>query len=90
MSRLLRLGRKLHGGPARRHRGQGMVEYALVLVLIALVVLVAIAELGNQVNLTFTDIQEALLNPSDPGSTQPYTCPGGGTAVLHGHKYHCQ
>lgn len=74
----------------KRQKGQGMVEYALILVLVAVVVLATLMTLGNQVNATFTDIQEALMNPSDPGATSPYTCPGGGTATLHGHKYHCQ
>jgi hypothetical protein len=46
--------------------------------------------MGNQVNLTFQDIQEAIANPSDPGASSPYSCPGGTTATLHGHKYHCQ
>ena len=90
MFRFTSVRRKLNGGPARLRRGQGMVEYALVLVLIAMVVVVAISVLGNEVNATFTDVEEALINPNDPGATQPYTCPGGGTAVLHGHKYHCQ
>jgi Flp pilus assembly pilin Flp len=67
-----------------------MVEFALLLVLIACVAIVTIAATGNQVNLTFQDIQEALANPSDPGSTSAYTCPDGSTATLHGHKYHCQ
>jgi pilus assembly protein Flp/PilA len=73
----------------QRRAGQGMVEYAIILVLIAVVVLVALGTVGNQVSATFTDIQEAVMNPDDPGATAPYTCPGGGTAVLHGHKYHC-
>ncbi len=67
-----------------------MVELALILVLIAVVAMVAVTEVGNQVNLTFQDIQEALANPSDPGASSPYACPGGTTATLHGHKYHCQ
>lgn len=67
-----------------------MVEYALILVLVAVVVLVTLMSVGNQVTATFTDIQEAIMNPGDPGSTSPYTCPNGSTAVLHGHKYHCQ
>ncbi len=74
----------------KRQKGQGMVEYALILVLVAVVVLVTLMSVGNQVNATFTDIQEAIMNPGDPGSTSPYTCPDGSTAVLHGHKYHCQ
>lgn len=67
-----------------------MVELALILVLIAVVVLATMTVMGNQLVLTFQDIQEAVTNPDDPGATSPYTCPGGGTAVLHGHKYHCQ
>lgn len=79
-----------HAGRRARRAGQAMVELALMLVLVALVVIITLATTGNQLNLTFQDIQEAVTNPSDPGSTSPYTCPGGGTAVLHGHKYHCQ
>ncbi len=67
-----------------------MVELALLLVLVALVAMVTIAATGNQVNLTFQDIQEALANPNDPGASTPYTCPNGSVATLHGHKYHCQ
>lgn len=73
-----------------RQRGQSMVELALILVLIAVVALTALTVMGNQVVLTYQDIQEAVTNPDDAGATSPYTCPGGGTAVLHGHKYHCQ
>lgn len=66
-----------------------MVEYAIILVLVACVCIVAISALGNQVNATFQDIEEALLNPNDPGAVATYTCPDGTVAVLHGHKYHC-
>jgi pilus assembly protein Flp/PilA len=74
----------------QQRKGQGMVEYALILVLVAVVVIVALATVGNQVNATFADIQEALMNPNDPGATSAYICPDNSTAVLHGHKYHCQ
>ncbi len=67
-----------------------MVEFALILVLVALMAILTLAATGNEVNLTFQDIQEAIANPSDPGASSPYTCPGGATATLHGHKYHCQ
>jgi Flp pilus assembly pilin Flp len=73
-----------------RGKGQSMVEYAIILVLVAVVVMVALATVGNQVNATFIDIQEALINPNDPGATSAYTCPDGTIATLHGHKYHCQ
>jgi Flp pilus assembly pilin Flp len=73
-----------------RRKGQSMVEFALILVLVAVVVIATLAVTGNQLVLTFQDIQEAVSNPSDTGSTSTYTCPDGTTAVLHGHKYHCQ
>lgn len=76
-------------GQAKR-KGQSLVELALILVLIAVVAMVALTAVGNQVSLTFIDIQEALANPNDPGSSSPYTCPNGTTATIHGHKYHCQ
>ena len=73
-----------------QRRGQSMVEMALILVLIAVVAMVALQVAGTQLSLTFQDIQEAVMAPDDPGQTAPYSCPGGGTAALHGHKYHCQ
>lgn len=73
-----------------QRKGQSMVEMALILVLIAVVAMVTLQVAGNQLSLTFQDIEEAVMNPDDPGQTAAYTCPGGGTAVLHGHKYHCQ
>jgi Flp pilus assembly pilin Flp len=81
---------KLRSNKLVRRQGQGMVELALILVLVALMAILTLAATGNEVNLTFQDIQEAIANPSDPGASSPYTCPGGGTATLHGHKYHCQ
>jgi pilus assembly protein Flp/PilA len=40
-------------------RGQGMVEYALILVLIAVVVIVVLVVLGNQVANVFCNISGA-------------------------------
>ncbi|MEO8286202.1 MAG: Flp family type IVb pilin [Chloroflexota bacterium] len=47
MNRLIMLGRK---------RGQGLVEYALILVLIAVLVIVILSFVGGQVNSTFSTI----------------------------------
>jgi Flp pilus assembly pilin Flp len=66
-----------------------MVEYAIILVLVAVLCIGVLTTMGNQVSLSFQDLQAYLENPGDAGGTAPYTCPGGGTAVLHGHKYHC-
>jgi pilus assembly protein Flp/PilA len=43
-------------------KGQGLVEYALILVLIAIVVIVILTFLGGQVNNTFSRIGSAV-NP---------------------------
>lgn len=40
--------------------GQGLVEYALILVLIAIVVIAALTFLGDKVNDTFQNIGEKL------------------------------
>ena len=41
---------------APKEKGQGLVEYALILVLIAIVVIVIMTLLGEQVNNVFTSI----------------------------------
>jgi pilus assembly protein Flp/PilA len=43
-----------------RKQGQGLVEYALILVLIAIVVIVILAVLGGAVNDIFSTIASAL------------------------------
>ncbi len=45
-----------------KRKGQGLVEYALILVLIAIVVIVILTFLGQQVNSTFSKIGSSL-NP---------------------------
>jgi pilus assembly protein Flp/PilA len=46
--------------PFADESGQGMVEYALILVLIAVVVIVVLIVLGNQVQNVFCNISGAL------------------------------
>ena len=45
-----------------KKKGQGLVEYALILVLIAIVVILILTFLGSQVNSTFSRISSGL-NP---------------------------
>jgi pilus assembly protein Flp/PilA len=45
-----------------KKKGQGLVEYALILVLIAIVVIVILSFLGSQVNSTFSRVSSGL-NP---------------------------
>ena len=43
-----------------REEGQGLVEYALILVLIAIVVIIVLTLLGEQVSAIFQEIAAAL------------------------------
>ena len=45
---------------APKEKGQGLVEYALILVLIAIVVIVILTTLGGQVRTVFSNISSGL------------------------------
>ncbi len=45
---------------APKEKGQGLVEYALILVLVAIVVIVALRLLGPTISQIFNDINDAL------------------------------
>ena len=64
-----------------REEGQGLVEYALILVLVAIVVIAVLLLLGPVIGNVFSNITEALLSPSSAGG-------GGGSSsqVLTGAK----
>jgi pilus assembly protein Flp/PilA len=47
-------------GFIRSEEGQGLVEYALIIALVAIVILVAISLLGRKVSNTYTNISGAL------------------------------
>ena len=57
-------------------KGQGLVEYALILALIAIVSIVALSLLGTTVSDVFSQITEALSGDGGGGDGQP---PPGGT-----------
>ena len=43
-----------------KEKGQGLVEYALIIVLIAIVVIVVLGLLGEQISTVFQNITDAL------------------------------
>ena len=45
---------------AKNEKGQGLVEYALILVLIAVVVLVMVQGIGGKANIAFSSINSAM------------------------------
>jgi len=51
---LKKIGRK------QLQRGQGMVEYALILVLVSIVVIVILLTMGNQIANVFSNVVAAL------------------------------
>ena len=52
--------RPLDRGDFRREQGQGMVEYALILVLIAVVVVLILTTVGKQVKNVFSNISSTI------------------------------
>jgi len=48
------------GAGRTRQSGQGMVEYALILVLVSIVVIVILLTMGNQINNVFSNVVAAL------------------------------
>ena len=57
---LERGSQRIRTGLAPREEGQGMVEYALILVLIAIVVLLILTTVGKQVKNVFSNISNGL------------------------------
>jgi len=49
-------------GPEASRRGQGLVEYALILVLVAIVVIAALMILGPVIGNAFSTINNSLIN----------------------------
>jgi Flp pilus assembly pilin Flp len=56
-------------GDKRRQSGQGMVEYSLILVLVALIVLLMLLTTGGQMRNVYSNVTSALC-------TQAAWCPG--------------
>jgi pilus assembly protein Flp/PilA len=46
-----------------RQRGQGLVEYALILALVVIVVIVVLALMGRQIQNAFQDVVNTLQGP---------------------------
>ncbi len=51
----------------KSEKGQTLVEYALLLVLIAIVVIAMLTGIGKSANNTFSKVNSALGNPASPG-----------------------
>lgn len=50
--------------PESLERGQGLVEYALIIALVAIVVITALFILGGTIGNAFTGVSNAIGNPS--------------------------
>jgi pilus assembly protein Flp/PilA len=52
--------KRVLGDAGQSQRGQGMVEYALILVLVSIVVIVILLTMGNQIQNVFSNVVAAL------------------------------
>ena len=59
-SRIQELAATAKARVTNREEGQGMVEYALILVLIAVVVIIILSVVGKQVNNVFSNVSNGL------------------------------
>jgi len=56
---VIKVNSRMLNGQRRQH-GQGMVEYALILVLVSIVVIVVLLTMGNQIQNVFSNVVAAL------------------------------
>jgi Flp pilus assembly pilin Flp len=88
----------------RTQSGQALIEYAFLVVLLAMISFAVIVLAGSQVQGMVSDVSYELTHLTDsntlapngstvisPGATPaPGSCVPGQTAALRGHKWHCQ
>ena len=87
----------------RRKKGQALIEYAFLLVLLATITFAVIALAGNQLTSLYSDLSFEFQHLTDtntyapngsvvqPGSNPPAgSCPTGKTLELRGHKWKCK
>ena len=68
----------------KHEKGQGLVEYALILVLVAIVVIAALTVLGPRVGNVFSKINNSIVNSGGAAAVVPTVAP---TAVSLGTCY---
>jgi Flp pilus assembly pilin Flp len=87
----------------RRHmRGQALVEYAFLMVLLATITFAVIALAGNQLTGLYSDVAFELTHITDgetyapdgtavaPATTPAVSCTPGTSLQLRGHKWKCR
>ena len=74
----------LYAGPGAEHDGQGLVEYAIIVALTAVIVIVALIFLRGQIATLFSRVGNSLTSASRPRTTtggghpaRPFAVPGG-------------
>ena len=71
----------------QQEKGQGLVEYALILVLVAIVVIVALSVLGPIIGGVFSDVNGSLSGVSGGGSEAPQTVTNESCSAVHSGGY---
>lgn len=72
----------------QKEKGQGLVEYALILVLVAIVVIAALMILGPIIGNVFTKVNSSLSGISAaPAAAAAPSLPGAGCETVHADGY---
>ena len=87
----------------RRKSGQGLIEYAFLMVMLATVGIAVIILAGTQLTSLYSDVSYEFTHLTDsntlapdgvttvsPGASPSSSCPAGETLRLQGHKWKCK
>jgi Flp pilus assembly pilin Flp len=86
----------------RAKKGQAVIEYAFLMVLIATITVAIIVLAGNQLKSTYNDVSFEFTHLLDantytpdgtavpPGTTPDISCPSGESLQLRGHQWACR
>lgn len=74
---------------SRGERGQALVEYGFLLILVSTVAIAVVILAGAQLKSFFDDVTYELTHVTDATTIGSPTCPDGTPAELRGHKYKC-
>jgi Flp pilus assembly pilin Flp len=75
-----------------RRAGQALIEYTILLVLLATITIGVMVLAGHQLGVAFNDVKYDIAHASDPApvTVAPHTCSDGTSAVLRHTKWRCE
>jgi Flp pilus assembly pilin Flp len=72
--------------------GQAVIEYTILLVMLATITIGVMVLAGHQLGVAFNDVKYDIAHASDPApvTVAPHTCTDGTTAVMRHNKWRCE